>query len=107
MADVMIYIKIHDSENGKIIGMCDSSLINKVLIDGELEINIRDYSEFYKGELVSVEKAAEMLDPKKVYSANIIGRESVDAAIRGQIIHKDGIMKVRDIPYANAFKIKY
>ena len=103
----MIYIKIHDSENGKIVGMCDSSLIDKVLTEGDLEINIKDYSEFYIGELVTADKAVTMLDPQKIYSANIIGKESVDAAIRSNIIHKDGVMKVGKTPYANAFKIKY
>ncbi len=103
----MIYIKIHDTENGDIIAMCDSHLIDKVLKEGDLEINVKDYSDFYKGELVDVEKAVGMLNPEKLYSANIIGKESVDAAIKGAIIHKDGVMKVSGIPYANAFRIKY
>ncbi len=103
----MIYIKIHNTENGNIIAMCDSSLIEKVLKKGELEINIRDYSDFYKGELVNTEKAVAMLKPKKLYSANIVGKESVDAAMKGEIIHKDSIRKVNSIPYAYAFRIKY
>ncbi len=103
----MIYIKIHDTENGKMIAMCDSTLIDKVLKEGEIEINIRDYSDFYKGELVGVEKAAGMLDPKKLYSANIVGKESVEAAIKGGVILKESVRKVKSIPYANAFKIKY
>lgn len=103
----MIYIKIHGSDNGDIVAMCDASLIGKVLKEGELEINIRDYAKFYKGELVNIERAARMLKPERLYSANVIGRESVDAAILGKIIHKDGIKMVKNIPYANSFKIKY
>ena len=103
----MIYIKIHDNENGHVIGMCDSSLIDKVLTEGEIEINLRDYSDFYKGELVNIDKAVSMLDPKRLYSANVIGKESIDAAIKGEIIHKDSVKKVSKIPYAYAFKIKY
>lgn len=107
MAERMIYIKIHNTDNGDIIAMCDSSLIDKVLSEGELEINIKDYSDFYKGELVNIDKAASMLNPRRLYSANIIGKESVDAAIQAEILHKDSIKKVNKIPYANAFKIKY
>lgn len=107
MAELMIYIKIHNTENGDMVAMCDSSLIDRVLKDGELEINIKDYSDFYKGELVNREKAVGMLKPKKLYSANVVGKESVDAAIQGEIIHKDSIRKLNNVPYANAFKIKY
>jgi uncharacterized protein len=103
----MIYIKIHDSENGNIVAMCDHTLIDKVLKEGELEINLKDYSEFYKGQLVEIDKAVEMLNPAKLYSANVVGKESVKAAIAGEIIDKDGVKFVGKIPYANAFRIKY
>jgi hypothetical protein len=107
MDESMIYIKIHDTDNGSIIAMCDSSLIDKILKEGEIEINIKDYSEFYKGQLVNVEKAAGMLRPERLYSANILGKKSIEAAIKGKIIHKDSVRKINKIPYANAFKIKY
>lgn len=103
----MIYIKIHSTDNGNMIGMCDSSLIDKVLTEGDVEINIKDYADFYKGELVDSKKAVSMLDPKRVYTANIIGKESVEAAIKAEIILKESVRKVKKTPYANAFKIKY
>ena len=78
-----------------------------VLKEGELEINIKDYSDFYNGELVDMKKAAKMLNPKKLYSANIIGRESVDAAVLGGIINRDAIKTVNKVPYAHSFKVKY
>lgn len=103
----MIYIKVHDTDNGQMVAMCDSSLIDKVLVEGNVEINIKDYSDFYKGQLVSEEKAIGMLKPHSLYSANIIGKESVDAAIKGKIILLESVKKVKGVPYANAFKIKY
>ncbi len=103
----MIYIRIHKTENGDMIGMCDSPLIDKVIVDGDLEINIRDYSDFYRGTLVSEKKAIEMIKPEKVYSASAIGKESVSAAIKGGIIHEDSVRHVDDVPYANSFRIKY
>jgi hypothetical protein len=103
----MIYIKIHDTDNGHMIAMCDSALIDKVLSEGDVEINIRDYSDFYKGQLVDSEKAISMLIPAKLFSANIIGKESVAAAIKGKILLKGSVKTVDKVPYANAFKIKY
>lgn len=103
----MIYIKIHNSDNGDIIAMCDSTLIDKVLSEGDVEINIKDYSDFYRGQLVDVEKAKGMINPRRLYSANIIGKESVEAGIKAEIISKESVRKVEKVPYANAFKIKY
>lgn len=101
----MIYIKIHPTENGDMVAMCDSILIDKVLSEGEVEINIKDYSDFYKGELVNAEKAKSMLNPKRIYSANIVGKESVEVAAEGKIILRESIMRVENVPYANAFKL--
>lgn len=103
----MIYIKIYNTDNGNIVAMCDSTLIDKVLTEGEMEINLRDYSDFYKGELVDSKKAASMISPEKLHSANVIGKESVDAAIKGAIILKDSVKKIKNVPYAYAFRIKY
>ncbi len=108
MVDQMIYIKVHSSENGDIVALCDSTLITKVLKEGELEINLKDYSEFYKGELVSNEKAIEILiSVRRLLSANIIGKESVNAAVKAGIIVKDSIKMVDKVPYAYAFRVKY
>ncbi|MDE1871749.1 MAG: DUF424 family protein [Candidatus Micrarchaeota archaeon] len=103
----IIYIKIHDTENGDMVAMCDSSLIDKVLTDGDVEINIKDYSDFYKEKLVDIEKASKMISPERLYSANIIGKESVEASIRSNIIDKDNVKYVGKVPYAHAFRIKY
>ena len=102
----MIYLKKHRTENGFIIAMCDSELIDKVLNEGVVEINIKDYSSFYKGDLVSGSKAKEQLDPREVYSANVIGDESVDVAIASSIIEKSNVKTVKKVPYAQAFKVK-
>jgi len=103
----MIYIKTHKTDDGDMVAMCDEQLINKVLIQGDVEINIKDYSDFYKGELVSKTKAAKMLDPERIHSANIIGKESIEAAIEGGIVLEESVKIVSRIPYAYTFRIKY
>ena len=102
----MIYLKKHTTESGFIIAMCDSDLIDRVLRDGTVEINIKDYSSFYKGELMSAGEARGHLDPKNVCSANIIGKESVDIAIGSSIIDKGSVKKAEKVPYAQAFRVK-
>ncbi len=100
-------MKSHRTDNGTIVAMCDSSLIEKVLKDEETELNIRDYSGFYKGELVNSTKALSLLETKDLLSANIVGEESVKVAIDKGVIDSDNVKMIGEVPYAHAFRIKY
>lgn len=103
----MIYLKIHNTEDGIILAMCDSTLINKVLTEGDVEINIRDYSEFYKGKLIDKNTAVDEIEYSEVYSATIIGKESIEIAIQKTLIDQESVKYVEDVPYANMYRIEY
>ncbi|MGC8495998.1 MAG: DUF424 domain-containing protein [Candidatus Micrarchaeia archaeon] len=103
----MIYIKIHDTENGSMVAMCDDDLIEKVLEEGDIVIDIKSYSGFYRGSVVDAKKAQDMINElDKVASANVIGKESVEAALGCGIISKKGIMKVAKVPYAHSYSVE-
>jgi hypothetical protein len=101
----MIYARVHDTENGMIIAMCDSSLINEILEEGDIVINIKDYADFYKGKLVNTKEAETLLE-MHVYSANIIGKEAINLAVKKGIIQKANVQKVKNVPYAQAYNVK-
>jgi hypothetical protein len=102
----MMYVKVHSTENGNILAMCDSPLIDKVLTEGDIEINIRDYADFYKGQLLSKDSAKSTISKVGISSANIIGEESIWVALERQIIEKKNVKTVMKVPYANAFSLK-
>ncbi|MEM3227752.1 MAG: DUF424 family protein [Candidatus Micrarchaeaceae archaeon] len=99
----MIYVKIHNTQNGNILAMCDEEQIGKVLKDGDVVINIKDYSEFYKGELIN-EKQWKWYGTV-IYSANIIGKRSIDLAIKSNIIKKENVRHAAGVPYAHAYLV--
>ncbi len=104
----MIYIKTHIAENGSVVAMCDESLIDKVLSEGEVQMDLKSYNSFYKGELVNEERAKEIiLMQKTIYSANVVGKESIEIALETGIIEKENVLKIQKIPYAQAFKVDY
>ena len=104
----MIYIKTHEAENGSLIAMCDESLIDKTLSEGDIFIDIKAYNSFYKGELVSEERAKKIIEERDVvYSANIIGKEAVGIALKTGIIEKENVLTVKKVPYAHAYKVDY
>ena len=106
MAEPMIYIKIHPSDNGSVIAMCDDSLMGAVLEEGDAFIDINTYSDFYKGRLVKKEDALKIItDVKDFYSANIVGKESVGIALEVGLIEKVNVKKVKKVPYAQSYRI--
>lgn len=78
----MIYVKVHHTDKGKMIAMCDEELIGKVFTDGKREINLKDYADFYKGELVGEEEALKTVDEQNLYSANVVGKRAVRQIIK-------------------------
>ena len=99
----MIYLKLHETDNGAIIAMCDQDLIGRVLEGGDIVVNIRDYSSFYVGELI--DPAAVDLLGEKVYSVNAIGEESVSLAIRNGIVDEANVRTIGGIPFAQSYTV--
>jgi hypothetical protein len=97
----MIYIKIHDTDEGSIIAMCDESLIGKVYEEGDLVLDLKDYSDFYIGELTDPEELD--IPEHKFNSANIVGKESVEAAIKRKLIEKENVNTIMEVPYAHTY----
>lgn len=103
----MLYLKIHETDNGKMVAMCDEPLINKVLEEGDLFLDIKNYGEFYKGELLAMGSATMVLSKviKEIHSANVVGPESVKVAIEAKIVDKAQVKKIEKIPFAQAYKM--
>jgi hypothetical protein len=103
----MIYVKKYATENGVMLAMCDADLIDKVLAEGDLEMDMRAYAGFYKGDLIDPKNAKRLIDAETIHSANVVGKESVDAAIASSIIQKGHVKTIGDVPYAQAYSTKY
>ncbi|MGC8651629.1 MAG: DUF424 domain-containing protein [Candidatus Micrarchaeia archaeon] len=102
----MIYIKVHNTDNGDIVAMCDEALIDRVLSEGDVVIDIKSYSSFYKGDKVDKDSAIDAISRlEHIYSANIVGTESIEAAISSKIIDKKGVLFVGGVPYAHSYSM--
>ena len=99
----MIYIKLHVAQDKLLVAMCDQALIGKVLEEGDIVIDLKSYSEFYKGELTEPEAAASKVDTSKVYSSNVVGEEATKAAISMGLIEASNVKSVMGVPFAQSF----
>ena len=101
----MIYLKLHEAEEKLMVAMCDEALLGKILEEGDLVIDLKAYSDFYKGELLSPAEARFKVDSSRIYSSNIVGDESVKAAIDLGLVEKENVMTVNGVPFAQSFKL--
>jgi len=83
-----------------VIAICDAELLGKVFEQGDFQLDVKE--SFFKGEKVSEEKAIKIMQDMTEEDAtfNIIGKKSVNAALKSGIISEDVIKKIQGIPFA-------
>jgi hypothetical protein len=86
--------------------MCDEELIGKVLKSGSIYLDLNKYASFYKGNLMSEEQAADMVDREEFSSANVVGKRSVDIMISKRIVDKSDIKRVEKVPFVQVYKVE-
>ncbi len=83
-----------------VVAVCDSDLIGKRFEEGDLQLDIKE--SFYGKEEFSETEAIIILKKMQMEDAtfNIIGEESINAALKAGIIEENCIKEVQSIPFA-------
>lgn len=95
----MIIIKvIHSYRN--IVAVCDSNLIGEKFEDEKYQLDVKE--SFYGKEEFSEEEAIIIMRRMQSEDAtfNIVGKDSICAALKAGIINEDGIKEIKRIPFA-------
>jgi len=92
-------VKIHKSYRD-VVAICDSELLGKTYEEGNRILEIRE--SFYNGKKISETELIRLVKDlsKEDATFNIAGKKSVKAALKAGIISKEGIKKVKGIPFA-------
>lgn len=98
-----MYLKIHETDKGKIVAACDKELIGKILEEGDLHMDLKTHKDFYVGELV--DKAAIKEALANFSSANLVGKKVVGVAVEEGVITPEYIKYINDVPYIQIYKI--
>jgi|SRR3989338_2824424 len=95
----MICIKVISTYRD-VVAVCDSDLLGKTFEDGDFQLDVKE--SFYKGDEASKEQAVEFLQDvaKDDATFNIVGPESVNAALQAGIIEEEGVGEIAGIPFA-------
>lgn len=83
-----------------VIALCDKDLIGKVFEQGDYKLELKE--SFYKGKEVSEPEAIKLIRAYSNEDAtfNIVGKNSIDTALKAGIIKENIIKTVNGIPFA-------
>lgn len=98
----MISIKIYKQGNDILIGACDKELIGKKFKEGKLQILVS--KEFYGGREISIQSLIQYL--KEATIANLVGKNTVECAIKIGLIDPNCVLKIQGIPHAQMVKMQ-
>jgi len=92
-------IKIHKAYRD-VVALCDSDLLGMKFEEGIKILEIKE--NFYKGEKKSEEELIELLIDlsKEDATFNIVGKNSVNCAVKVGIIKQDGVKTIQGVPFA-------
>lgn len=92
-------VKIHKSYR-QIVAICDKDLLGKTFEEDNREIKIKPH--FFQGENKTPEEVAEIIEKASYDDStfNIVGKESIDVAVKTGLIKQDGITTIQGVPIA-------
>src|SRR3989338_3102701 len=92
-------VKIHESYR-KIVAVSDSDLVGQKFEEGNRQIDVRP--NFYRGEERTKKEVVKILKDMQKEDAtfNIVGEESVEAALEAGVISESIVIKINSIPIA-------
>ncbi|MEM3556161.1 MAG: DUF424 family protein [Candidatus Micrarchaeia archaeon] len=96
-------MRVFEKKGERIVAVCDSELIGRVLREGELVLNLDKYASFYQGSEAD-EKAVED-ELKKATSINLVGEKAVGVAKRMKLVKESDVIRIQKVPHVQIYKI--
>ena len=95
----IMFVKIIKSHRD-IVAVCDSELLGKKFEEGKFQLDVKE--SFFSGEEFNEEQTIQIMKRMSREDAtfNIIGKASVSAALKADVITEEGIKKIKGIPFA-------
>lgn len=94
-------IRVHKRGKDIVVAACDEDLLDKTFKCGEMRIHVS--SKFYGDE--GGEEADLVSALRHCTSANLVGRETIEAAIKAGFIKREGVINIGDVPHAQLYRV--
>ncbi|RJQ17963.1 DUF424 family protein [Candidatus Woesearchaeota archaeon] len=88
-------VAIHQTKEHIILAICDTVIYKKIFTEGKKQLDLA--SKFYSGTEKTKEEVKKLL--RRAYIVNAVGQESVALLEEEELITKDNIASIADIPF--------
>jgi uncharacterized protein len=95
------YVNVKKVGGNVVLAICDSEVLGKTLREGKIVFHVKE--EFYKGGLVTVEEAVDMIENSTI--VNMVGKCCVEKAIKRGYVHPQAVLNIEGIPHAQIVKL--
>jgi len=97
----VILVRERETEEGLLVSACDSDVLGETFEDGSVSLTVTE--EFYGGD--EVEPAAAMDALRRADVANLVGTETVEAAVDAGIVDEATVLAVEDTLHAQVLRM--
>ena len=98
-----MYLKVHGTVGNRVVAVCDSELIGKILEDKKIYMDLDKHRGFYIGEQVEENEVKKELIAFS--SINLVGKQAVKIAVDMKLVTKRDVMYINNIPYIQVYRI--
>lgn len=96
-----VFLNVIRAQGMVLVNICQVELLGKVFKDGDIILDVNE--KFYGGELVELDYAFSLIDEATVMS--IVGNYVVDEAIKRGIVHKESVLNVSGVKFAQVYNV--
>jgi hypothetical protein len=96
-----ISIKIYRRGDDTLIGACDEELLGRRLKEGEFRLHVK--KSFYDGHRIDEKALVAYLEEATI--ANLVGKRTVECAVKNGFVDPDCILVVDGTPHAQVVKM--
>lgn len=92
----MIRLKVYNQGTEVLVAACDADLLGQTLQEGDLRLEVTPG--FYDG--VAADREQLLRHLRLATIGNLVGEETVAAALEGGFIEESGIIRINGVPHA-------
>lgn len=98
-----MYLKVHNTKQGRIVAACDKELLGKILDDGKAYLDLEMHRGFYEGVLCNPDDLKKEL--KQFSSANLVGEKAVKTALELELADENAVIYINKTPHIQLYRM--
>jgi hypothetical protein len=95
-----VYVNVIKHGEHMLVAVCDVTMLGKILKHGALTFEVK--KSFYGNKKVKLEEAIDLI--KNSTSANLVGHDIVNEALKERLVHPNAVMLISGVPHAQLIK---